>query len=158
MGFYHCFNVECVVKPEYVEIIREFIKMGFEWDIVDGDEKYNCIKDWILFLQKHKKFSIYPKDAEFPEEIYYDNSPPCGLPSRWGQYCELIQNEKNENEYIWKFTGEMKNYNREIENFIQIVLVNMSSHIYQCWISQEGCENILNYGDKHIRSGWRLVV
>jgi hypothetical protein len=70
----------------------------------------------------------------------------------------LIQNEKNENEYIWKFTGEMKNYNREIENFIQIVLVNMSSHIYQCWISQEGCENILNYGDKHIRSGWRLVV
>ena len=130
------------------------IKNGFEWDVDEKDEKYNCIKEWILFLRKHKKYTIYPKDNEFLEEkIYYDNSPPCGLPSRWGQYCILVQNEnEDKDEYIWKFTGEMKNYEREIENFIQIVLVNMSSNISKCWILQEGCENILSYSDKHIRN------
>ena len=111
------------------------------------------------FLKKNNYYYIYEKDDEFPEEIYYNNSPPYGQLSRWGQYCKIIKSENNE-DYIWKFTGEMKNYDKQIQHFIQIILINVSKigGIIQCWISNENTEYIYKYSDEELRVNKKLLV
>lgn len=167
MGFYNCYNIECIVKPEYIEIIQDFINNGYQWNIND-DVIYDCLKDWMKFLRKNGHAIISSKEgvmhkycifAEYRDEkflnspdyeIFYYNSPPSGLPSRWGQYCELIKNDNNT--YTWKFTGEMKDYNNEITFFLHKVLVVMSSNIYQCWLSNEDTDYIYDYSNDELRS------
>ena len=153
MGFYTCFNIECILEPKYVEMIQDFIKNAYEWTIVeDCSDKYGCIKELLDFIKKNNYYHIYKKDDEFPEEIYYENYPPCGHSSRWGQYCEIVKSENNEY-YIWKFTGEMKNYDKQIQQFIKIILINVSKPggIIQCWLSNESTDYIYKYNDEELR-------
>ena len=159
MGFYTCFYIECILKPEYIPIVQEYIDNGLEW-VVKDDPIYDCIKEWLTFLRsngyamcvvdgKYHTYRTYLHDSLDIEEIYYSDCIPSGLPSRWGQLCELDHN-------IWKFSGELKNYNSEIQYFLQHILIKMSDCISVCHLSNEDTDFVFKYTDSDIRDGGYL--
>ena len=54
----------------------------------------------------------------------------------------------------------MKNYDKQIQHFIQIILINVSKigGIIQCWISNENTEYIYKYSDEELRVNKKLLV
>jgi hypothetical protein len=169
MGFYTCYKVECIVKPECVDIIKDFINNGYQW-IINNDPIYDCIREWHNFLILHNNVLIYWTDSNngykkcahynplihdklelLDKYIDYYNNPPNGPKSRWGQYCLL---EKKKDKYIWRFTGEIKNYNNDIEFFFTNVVACMSDNIFECLISNEDYDLEYEYSDNEIRNGF----
>ena len=116
MGFYTCYKVECIVKPECVDIIKNFINNGYQW-IINNDPIYDCIREWHNFLILHNNVLIYWTDSNngykkcahynplihdklelLDKYIDYYNNPPNGPKYRWGQYCLL---EKKNDKYMY---------------------------------------------------------
>lgn len=142
MGNYTCFNVECVLKPQYVPVVQDFIDNGYEWSGGLESSIPDCIQKWHEFLIRNSLAHVYYDDevgrchckTYMPSQhdsipgavVHFHNSPPNGVPGSWGQHCEI------ENGDIWKFAGSLKNYSGQLEYFLSNVLPEFSDCVRVC--------------------------
>lgn len=118
---YTDWNIVCTVKPEYIELIDNFIKTS---EFPKEEEIPLFITKWQEYLKRICRSYTIENDEN------YDYVPPFGINGIWG-----YKNELNGN--IWSFSGAIKNYNDEIQVFLVKVLAPLTLTIDQCWISSE---------------------
>lgn len=119
MGMYTGLRVKCLVKEEYRHMVNK-VSQGQEWD---------NFSDRFSFLKKY----VEQERAEF-----IPNGTLCYMPDEWHEESEF-DDEFNKNTGVWKFQCSLKNYNMEIEQFLNDVLPNIiesAEHIeyfYEEW-------------------------
>lgn len=133
---YTDWNIICTLKPEYIELIDNFIKTS---DFPKDEDIPHFITKWQEYLKRicryytnqNEEIDEVEENEEIDEfyEVYMYN-PPFGISGIWG-----YKNELNGN--CWSFSGAMKNYNDEIQVFLVKVLAPLTESIDQCWISSE---------------------
>lgn len=142
---YSSFCVKCTIKPQYIKEIMHFIKTG-EWVSFHEQDQYIC--NWIDFLktthakqiQEHKESIKQMKytpnivnmnvnklqqtiaNKLILEHIRRYETIPNGVSSKFGCYCHL-------NGLTFSFAGKMKNKYNEVDNFMGLVINNISSKI-----------------------------
>jgi hypothetical protein len=185
-AIYTYYNIICVVKPEYIKVIRYFLETK-TWRIDGGtspDPAMYCFCDWLSYLRKHGHFRIWEEavgwkddayvrkvmDLELShEEVYhylgcrpfltfeYHTTPflrPGGdYSEKWGNFCELKGD-------LWVFAGGYPNYACEIQQFINIILLNICAEggIQRCWLSSPYISTYYNLSDSYLRENNLLVV
>jgi hypothetical protein len=163
---YTAFKVDCIIKPKYKKIIDGFITNGNNLTIPNGPA-FDCFRNWQSFLRNNGHCIIDFKKEVNPQRkvqtfqpilhsdvdlasndiaLYYNYQPPCGLPSRWGQCCDFDGRR-------WRFVGEVKNYNREVEYFLTQVIAVITDNITSCWTCYEGTDEVREHSQADIQSG-----
>jgi len=100
MGFYTGLRLKCELKPEFVPVIE-------------------CLTDkrWDGWATVAEKFPQYPFLVEWSKESR------CGF-IPFGHDCIFLPDENWANSLekdIWTFSCSLKNYNREIEKFLDFL-------------------------------------
>lgn len=127
MGDYTCLKIHCILKDEYVEVIKRLYEikkeMGDKAGNVDEIEKEH--NPWRELL---KEF-----DIPFIKKWLIGKSRTFNIPSLYNAGYELeswdwVGLKRNE----WKFIVEMKNYYNEFNTFISLVLLKICTKIIHC--------------------------
>jgi hypothetical protein len=169
MGMYTGLRFKAVVKPEFIQMIEKMMEERLDWE-----ELFN------LYPQRQflKEFSKYPRSRFIPygslsymprswetnESDWKLRTPTDGFET---EYNKLLR--------VWSFQCSLKNYESEIEAFLNLIVPNIietSLHIeyyYEEWarskfyeivdgkVKESDREGILyGYEEEDIR-GWGIL-
>lgn len=122
MGMYSCLKVHCILKDEYLKVIKRL------YEIYENSKKSNlyhsCVNIWSLVADKF--------NLSFIREWVKGRERTCMIPfsgedtslEEW-DWSGLRVNE-------WKFVTKFKNYDNEINSFISMVLLKICKKIIHC--------------------------
>jgi hypothetical protein len=127
MGMYTAFVVDCVLENEYVPVINslysyfgkldgEPLTRQNEWLLVAGEYDLPFIREWVQKTDRSTMIPFGSGDMEFP---------------RFER--EGLRGNR------WSFTCSFKNYDSEIELFVERVLPRVARVIYYC--ASQYCED-----------------
>ena len=154
MGRYTHYNISCEISEEFVKLVHHYIHHNGEeneWP----EPKPEFILEWERFLKRTGHCSVYKATPEHPkEEIFYDYIGMGGMDGYWKHKLEL-------DSQVLSVAGCCKNYNFELEYFVQQVLIlGMGGTICMCETTNDDMLNmeyslkepIMEYSDNYLRN------
>lgn len=124
MGMYTYFNIVCEIAPEYIDMVK-YYQQHSEWP----EPKPSFILAWEQFLETTGHCSIF-KEENGPCK-YYNYIGMGGMDGYWEGKLEL-------NNSTLHVAGSEKNYNRELQYFVQqILILGLGGTITTCEITSD---------------------
>ena len=125
---YTSYRVKAIIKPAYVRYIQDFCSNR----VWSSDGQPSCITEWQMYQDSIGAFKV------IDDIKYYHNAIPLGLPSAlWGSECIVYEDDTHSNVWWWSFSGEMKNTNAQIEQFLHCVVCRLCRSVQLCWTCNE---------------------